>query len=214
MKALRIPLLAGLDGVPLAEAVATMRQAVSPQIIDCVNWPEFPHRPEVTFHVARSATALYIHFAVNGPSLRALCRHDGDPVHTDSCVEFFMKQEDEETYRNFEFNPSGVCDASIRLSRSQKLRPLSPAEYTAIRRHPSVSAVVDTPEGDFAWELTVAIPFPVMGLDPEQLPEKIWGNFYKCGDATSFPHYLSWSPVHTSAPDFHRPDYFAPLLFV
>ena len=38
-------------------------------------------------------------------------------------------------------------------------------------------------------------------------------NFYKCGDETQKPHYLSWNPVKTSKPDFHRPEYFGKLIF-
>jgi hypothetical protein len=38
-------------------------------------------------------------------------------------------------------------------------------------------------------------------------------NFYKCGDDTSKRHYLSWNPVKTAKPDFHRPEYFGILNF-
>ena len=38
-------------------------------------------------------------------------------------------------------------------------------------------------------------------------------NFYKCGDKLSVPHYLSWNPVTTEKPDFHRPEYFGLLEF-
>lgn len=33
-------------------------------------------------------------------------------------------------------------------------------------------------------------------------------NFYKCGDGLTVPHYLSWSPIVTEKPDFHRPEFF------
>ena len=36
--------------------------------------------------------------------------------------------------------------------------------------------------------------------------------FYKCGDKTAHPHFLSWNPVGTPAPDFHRPDFFGELI--
>ena len=44
------------------------------------------------------------------------------------------------------------------------------------------------------------------------MPEKLLGNFYKCGDATLLPHYLSWSQIDTEQPDFHRPEFFGELL--
>ena len=38
-------------------------------------------------------------------------------------------------------------------------------------------------------------------------------NFYKCGDKQVEPHYLSWNPVLTDNPDFHRPEYFGKVIF-
>ena len=34
-------------------------------------------------------------------------------------------------------------------------------------------------------------------------------NLYKCGDNLSHPHFLSWQPIDTPQPDFHRPEFFA-----
>lgn len=65
----------------------------------------------------------------------------------------------------------------------------------------------------FEWELTVKIPFTLMGLDPNNLPEKIRGNFYKCADGTDSPHYVSWSPIKTEKPNFHCPEFFGELIF-
>ena len=55
-------------------------------------------------------------------------------------------------------------------------------------------------------------PSHLIGLDPANLPHSIRANFYKCGDKTAHPHYLSWSPIDTPKPDFHRPDFFGELL--
>jgi hypothetical protein len=41
--------------------------------------------------------------------------------------------------------------------------------------------------------------------------KKIKANFYKCGDKTEEPHYLSWSPIDTPEPDFHVPSFFGLL---
>jgi hypothetical protein len=83
-----------------------------------------------------------------------------------------------------------------------------------IDRYPSMERkAFNEMEGDFKWELTVAIPFALMGIDSNHLPDKIMGNFYKCGDDTSMKHYVSWNPILTETPDFHRPDFFGELLF-
>jgi len=46
-----------------------------------------------------------------------------------------------------------------------------------------------------------------------ELPDKLEGNFYKCADETSTPHYVSWSEISTAAPDFHKPEFFGELNF-
>jgi hypothetical protein len=52
-----------------------------------------------------------------------------------------------------------------------------------------------------------------MGLDAENLPDKIFGNFYKCADDTENPHFLSWNPILLATPNFHCPDYFGGIFF-
>lgn len=62
-------------------------------------------------------------------------------------------------------------------------------------------------QGIFAWELLVSIPFDLIGVNPESLPEKLYANFYKCADNSSLPHYLSWSPIETENPVFTDPNF-------
>jgi hypothetical protein len=51
----------------------------------------------------------------------------------------------------------------------------------------------------------------LIGLDAGNLPETIRANFYKCGDLTAHPHFLSWNPIDLPKPDFHRPEFFGTL---
>jgi hypothetical protein len=45
-------------------------------------------------------------------------------------------------------------------------------------------------------------------------PGVLWrANFYKCGDSTSHPHWLTWAEVKLSKPDFHRKEFFGELEF-
>ena len=119
-----------------------------------------------------------------------------------------MKRVNDPNYYNFEFNCIGTCDASYRESRDSK-KSLTPEEYASIRRFSSLPHVAFTEKlGVYSWELVVAIPFRLMGLDPDNLPEKIMGNFYKCADDTEFPHFVSWSPIDLPSPNFHCPEFF------
>lgn len=210
MKKLKVPYLATLDVLDLS-SVGFLMEKAQREYIDVINWEAYPYKPIVAFDIARSDVNLYIRYFVKGNSLKALHEVDGSPVYTDSCVEFFMKRVDDCNYYNFEFNCIGTCDASRRESRDVK-QSLSPEEYASIRRYSAFEHVA-FPEklGVHAWELVVAIPFRVMGLDPENLPEKIMGNFYKCADDTEFPHFVSWSPIDLPSPNFHCPEFFGEI---
>lgn len=213
MKKIQVPLITTLDALDLSSIGFLLETYAQRNYIDTINWQEYSYKPIVAFDIARSHSALYLRYFVKGNSLKAIHIADDTPVHTDSCVEFFMKQENDAHYYNFEFNCIGTCDAARRLSRHEK-KSLTPEQYKQIRRYSTIERKV-TPElkGVHAWELTVAIPFEVMGIDPANLPEKIYANFYKCADDTANPHYLSWNPIAVEQPDFHRPEFFGELWF-
>ena len=69
--------------------------------------------------------------------------------------------------------------------------------------------------GNFYWEMVILIPSTIFINNVNFSFSKLIANanFYKCGDETQKPHYLSWSPVKTSKPDFHSPEYFGKLIF-
>ena len=212
MKILKVPYLAVLDVLDLSSISPLMETKAKREYIDNVNWKEeYPYQPVAAFDIVRSATKLYIRYLVRGNSLKALAKFDDSPVYLDSCVEFFMKPVDGDKYFNFEFKCIGTCDAAHRESRDVK-ESLSREQYASIQRHSTVEKrTFEEKNGVYSWELIVSIPFEVMGLDPQNLPEKILGNFYKCADGTAFPHYLSWSPIDLPAPDFHCPQFFGEI---
>lgn len=211
MKTLKVSYLPTLDVLDLSSVSFIMESKTQREYIEAANWEEYSYKPVAAFDIARTDRNLYIRYFVRSNSLKALYEKDGSPVYTDSCVEFFMKKEEDTEYMNFEFNCIGTCDASRRQTCSVS-NSITPEEYRSIRRYSSVkSKAFSEKTGIHAWELIVCIPFTVMGLDPGNLPKKIMGNFYKCADNTQFPHYLSWNPVGTAQPDFHRPEYFGEI---
>lgn len=211
MKKLKVAYLPTLDVLDLSSVSTVMESKTQREYIEAANWAAYTYKPVTVFDIARTDKNLYIRYFVRGFSLKALYGEDGSPVYTDSCVEFFMKKEEDTGYMNFEFNCIGACDASRRRSRSES-ESVTPEEYKSIRRYPSVRKDTFSEKTEiYSWELIVSIPFTVMGLDPENLPEKIMGNFYKCADDTQSPHYVSWNPIETAQPDFHRPEYFGEI---
>jgi len=68
------------------------------------------------------------------------------------------------------------------------------------------------------WVVEYRIPFHILRKyhdfhDPSG--GDLWSaNLYKCADETSHPHWLTWSPVEFSSPNFHLPAYFGVLQFM
>lgn len=215
MKTIDVPYINRLDDVPVDVASEILEESGNAGGLDSVNWPDrFPYKPLTSFRIARSSNALFIKYDVYGNVLCAVYSKDMDPVWKDSCVEFFCKRVDQDGYMNFEFNCIGACYAAVHVTRKEAVQR-TPDELKQIGRFPSIGTkAFQELEGMFEWELTVSIPFALMGLDGNNLPEKILGNFYKCADATAFQHYLSWNPIKTPDPDFHRPEFFGEVRFV
>lgn len=215
MKAIyKIPNLPALDVLDMSSVNYFLENRALRLHINQVNWKEYPYHPITIVDVARTDQNLYLHFFVRGNSVKAVYDKDGSPVHKDSCVEFFVKPgSGDYKYLNFEFNCIGTCNAAYRQSREEKVA-FTDEEYALIRRYSSLEKkTFEEQTGVHCWELTVAIPFTLMGFNPKKLPEKLFANFYKCADETECPHYLSWSPIDLPNPDFHCPDFFGELVF-
>ena len=179
--------------------------------VDTVNWPaEWPYAPLCAGRIARTEDSLVVDFRVSGLDLRAQNTADNGSQWEDSCVEVFIEDPDGSVYYNFEINPLGKVLAAEGPDRHNRtVRPEE--EMSGILRIADYSEALDL-EGVHTWRVAVVIPFHLIGVDPDNLPEKLRANFYKCGDKTAHPHFLSWSPVGTASPDFHRPEYFGQLL--
>lgn len=213
-KTLFIPHIPELDACTQTEAAVALLDANAPRrIINCANWAkQHPYRPLSSFSVAHSGTALYIDFFSRTNFLRAEVYEDLGPVSRDSCVEFFVQPREDGEYWNFEFNCIGVLNASHRMKRTAPTR-LTPDELARVQRVPSCGTRPFCElEGMFSWNLLVVIPLDLIGVHYEGKPVEMRGNFYKCASATSQPHYLSWNPIDTPEPDFHRPEFFGKLI--
>jgi len=212
---LTLPRIDVLDTLSDADAISALLDDKGARgEIACVNWPDkFPYRPMTSFSAAYSGDAIYVDFLVRCNYLRAENYENQSPVSQDSCVEFFVEPVEGGDYWNFEFNCIGTINASHRHERRNPTR-LSADELAMVRRYASCgSRPFMEIEGLFTWNLLVVVPLRLIGLDADNLPEKVRGNFYKCASATSEPHYLSWKPIETDNPDFHRPEFFGDIYF-
>lgn len=181
--------------------------------IDSLNWASaFPCRPMATFAAAYTGKNLYVDFLVRSNYLRAENVADQSPVSEDSCVEVFLRPEPDGDYWNFEFNCIGAINASHRKVRPEPVR-LTTAELARVKRYPSCGTrPFKEVEGLFTWNLLVVIPLELMNMENPAPGMVIEGNFYKCASASVAPHYMSWAPIDTPKPDFHRPEFFGKIV--
>lgn len=180
---------------------------------------------DVRFTMAYHDTVLLTLFRVREPEIRATYREHLDPVFEDSCVEVFVGDE-RGMYVNVECNPYGAILAGWGYSRSDRAW-YGDDFYSAMH----VWTHYDGSAGEGTWEALLGIPLShtplklssVRGglpthedVSPKQsLGDSVLrGNLYKCGDKLRQPHYLSWSPIATESPDFHRKEYFGTFRFV
>ncbi len=177
--------------------------------IDQVNWPEeFPKSLPASVRVAHDNEKLYLLYTVVGESVRALNTEDFGSVWEDSCVEFFMQREGEKTYINFECNILGALLSRINEGRGKGESQLG--LMSSIYRYSTINHRYEGDKQVSDWSMYMEIPKIAMGFGVNESlsGKKIRGNFYKCGDETPEPHYLSWSPIKLPAPDFHTPQFF------
>ena len=209
MRTLQVPFIADFEEVDLDTALELEGSRFQ---VDQVNWPAaFPYAPLCAGRIARTEDALVVDFRVSGLDLRALNTEDNSSQWEDSCVEVFIGNPDGSEYYNFEINPIGKILAAKGADRSNRVK--RPAEeMEEILRIARYEGPQEYAGGIWDWRVTVLIPFELVGADPDNLPEKLRANFYKCGDKTAHPHFLSWNPIGTPSPDFHRPEFFGELI--
>lgn len=193
---------------------AWAKQHMNP--VEQVNWPAgFPGKPEVAFAIARSGEDILILFRVKEEATLGRVEQDNGPVWTDSCVEFFISL-GPEGYYNFEFNCLGTLLLAFGPERGEG-RIKAPAEVLSqVERHPSLGrAAFGLREGAGEWTMQARIPMSAFFRHDLKTLDGMTAsaNFYKCGDDLPQPHFLSWQPIDTPNPDFHRPEFFGPLTF-
>ena len=187
--------------------------------IDKINWDTHTYKPEVAFRIMHSDTEIYLQYKVKENGLRATYGFDaGSRPYTDDCVEFFMIPSDvEPSYFNLEMNCIGHGIFNWGPTRQERYRG-DDSIVSQIRRESSLgSEPFGNKEGEYEWTLTIAIPKSLYTQRDKNLADfsgrTVRANFYKCGDETAVPHYLSWNPIGTPKPQFHAPDYFGELKF-
>lgn len=199
------------------QAVEEAFARIAPRPIACCNWPDgYPYAPQVRFRMFHTGEMLMLRFDVEENYTAARVTRDNGEVWTDSCVEFFLSPGDDTGYYNFETTCIGRMLLGFQHSRADAQRA-SQEVIDTVRRRTTLpyGEPFEEREDDNRWSVTLAIPpralFRHKINDWSGLKARI--NLYKCGDKLSHPHFLSWRPIQTEKPDFHRPEFFEEVTF-
>ncbi len=216
MKTLKVTKLEHLSDQPPMEEISALLDGLNVRNrIGVLNWRGYDYSPEASFSIARTRHEILLKYYVRETWFKAEKTETNQEVYEDSCVEFFVSPSDDRIYYNFEFNAIGTCLMGAGTGRHDRKRADS-SVIAEIRRLASAgSSPVSESEGDFTWTLTLAIPFSTLIHHKVAIRKGsiFRANFYKCGDKLAAPHYLTWNPVGTEKPDFHRPEFFGSLEF-
>jgi len=178
------------------------------------------HRPKVQAKLAYDDEALYVIFHVEDRYVRAVARKYHDSVCKDSCVEFFFTPGTDlgRTYFNVEINCGGTMLFSYNPEDGKRTR-IDPADCDKVKIAHTMPKIVE-PEitEPTTWTLEYRLPMEVIlkycPRATKPAPGVRWkANLYKCADATSHPHWLTWSFVDFPRPRFHMPECFGTLEF-
>jgi hypothetical protein len=180
------------------------------------------HRPRTSVRLAHDGTSIFGIFRVQDRFVRCVRTEYQSEVWKDSCVEIFIKPLPDRGYFNFEFNCGGafLCCYITNPERAKDgfkefVRiPKDVASRVEVRS--SLNQKID-PEitEPLTWTLGFRIGISVLehytGKIGEISGQKWTGNFFKCAEDVSHPHWASWSPVDEF--NFHLPRCFGTLRF-
>lgn len=151
---------------------------------------------------------LWVRMEAEESPVRATLREPLDEVYQDSCLEFFLAPDPNDSrYINFEFNPLGNIYLGFGSTRPTRVRQIVGSIEEVFQPKPFFT--------EHGWGIIYHIPFSFirnyfLNFEPRG---EMAGNFYKCGDLTQQPHYMSWMPMYADIPDFHRRQDFGVLYF-
>lgn len=214
-----IPKLRFPNNEPPIELVRKMMmvEAVPIHRLECLNWPaSYPYCPQVAFQVAYGRDEIYLRFFVQEQSVKAQYTQSNEAVWTDSCVEFFLSIDSDQTYYNLETN----CIGTQLFGYSDGTHPRIHADPQVISKIRKTSSLGNLPFAEINqetyWEICMAIPLECFFAHQLRGPlngKKMTANFYKCGDELTVPHFVSWTSIPTPEPSFHQPGYFGEIYF-
>jgi Carbohydrate-binding family 9 len=180
------------------------------------------HRPQTRARLCHDLQGIHGRFEVEDRFVRCVRTEYGSEVWKDSCAEFFVEPKPGRGYFNFEFNCGGaflvnhILDPTRTVDGFKKFVRIPESVASSVRVLSSLPPSIEPEIAEaVAWTLAFRIPFALLEQYVGPLGEiagQTWrGNFFKCAEENSHPHWAAWSPVDEF--NFHRPDCFGELRF-
>jgi hypothetical protein len=171
---------------------------------------------------------LGVMFRVDDHYVRCECTQFQDQVSRDSCCEFFIapvaNSLASSPYFNFEVSANGTMLVYYCTDANRVLPPvqLPIEEWATIKMAASLVSTVGTPilpeiRTPTTWSIEYHIPWSLLtrysGCGSPNAGTTWSCNFFKCGSATSHPHWGTWAQVPLERPAFHTPEFFGAIDF-
>ncbi|MBQ9789933.1 MAG: carbohydrate-binding family 9-like protein [Lentisphaeria bacterium] len=176
------------------------------------------HTPKVEAKMLYNKKGFYVRFDVDDQYVRIVNTEFQSSVCQDSCVEFFGKPEGAKSYLNFEMNAGGtllcfdITDHTRAENGFKDFRKLTPDEVKNMVIYHTLPKKLDAEITEkIKWSVMYFVPFELFHLEKEVVSGDVWvGNFFKCADKCSHPHWITYFPVYEL--NFHLPECFGKLI--
>ena len=167
--------------------------------VDKINWPEYDYCPVTTVKMLYNEKGIFVQMETDEEDIIARCTTPNGRVCHDSCMELFLRpNENDARYLNFEFNAFNTLSLGCRKERNDKIVPDVKNTYFNPQSYVEKGL----------WILQYFIPFEFIDELFGGHTNKMYGNIYKCGEDVKRNHFVTYAPIDTPKPDFHRPEYF------
>jgi len=184
-------------------------------LIDNYLWMKNNYEPNVEVKICFSDEFIFVYFRVNEKEITATYTEINDPVHKDSCVEFFVNLFPKETNKYFNFEVNAIGTIHVGYGALGDRGSLGKDEINKIQISSTFNEPFTGIHEKECWEVFYKIPISIFEnhYKLKFVANEAKANFYKCGDNTKYKHYGIWNNIVSNKPNFHLPEYFGDILF-
>jgi len=188
--------------------------------IDKNSWEKPKYMPEAQAKMLYSDSAIFVIFRAKERFVRSTIQKINGPTYRDSAIEFFFTPGSDinKGYFNLEINCGGFPYMGFQKGFKKEFKQIDELDIRKIKIAHSLPPVIKKEiKETTTWVIEFRIPISILEKYTKVTkpgPGVIWrANFYKTADTTTNPHYLSWSKIESSSPNFHLPKFFGYLIF-